>query len=787
MVVWPLRPVRRRPQPARLARRCQAWLEALEERVCLSLPAQFSSATDYPLGPAVGGESPQGPASLAAGDLTGTGRTDLVAVTPTTPQVTLLQNNGDGTFTPLTPISLSSSGEEVVPQPDGVIVADLNGDGRLDIAVADYANDTLVVLLNTTPAGATSPTFAAPQIVLLDLPPRALVAANLVDGDTRPDLVVAEPLLDEVAVAINQTVPGSSTVDFAVNFYELPQPVAVAVGPFTGSPHQDIAVAGGSTSQVAVLPGNGDGTFGTPLFGDVQGPVTAVVPYSDPATGLQGFAAASQGGTVTLFGQGATNPLTPRTAFAVGSDLQALATADVNGDGVTDIVAADAYGYSAVTATGPFGGSRGLPPERAYFVGALPTDVVAVDVNGDGAPDLAVANAGSGTVSVLLNLGGTRTTLTSTPGGPQAYQPIAFTATVRSTVAGQGTPTGTVTFVDGAGTTLGSAALVNGVATFTDPFGLPPGVSQVTAIYGGNQQGVPGLFPSRATETLLVAQPSPPPGTPGTPAPTTPVAPRPAILTVGVVPFDGDPTSRGRNAPGTNSGVGDQADLADGGTTVVTASTVVARDPLSGGGGGGPPSDGRVGGPSLMAAWSDAEAPVRSEFGPAFDSVQVASVTAVVAPLGEKAQGQPRPGPRAARGAAQGLFVQQGRPADKASALVASTFDGDDSVALFEAVARGWATPAAPVVSTAPAGDDPGSTSSTGGSAADALLAAGISAPAPAGGARPVARGAVYSSPLSRFSAFAGAVALAVTGLWFGRARLRHRTAHVPPRRPESD
>jgi hypothetical protein len=623
------------------------------------------------------------------GDLTGNGRPDLVAVTPTAPQVAILQNNGDGTFTPLAPVSLSTPEDEITPQPDGVVVADLNGDGRPDIAVADYANDTIVVLLNTTPAGGGSPTFAAPQIIFLDGPPTALAVGNLVDGDPRPDLVAAEPLLDEVAVAVNQTDPGSPSVNFATNFYELPSPVAVAVGPFTGSGHQDVVAADGKDATVAVLPGNGDGTFGAPLFGDVPGTATAVAPYSDPSTGLQGFAAATQNGTVTIFGQPVSGSLLAQTTFSVGSSLQALATADVDGDGVTDVVAADAGSNSVDTAAGPFTGfKRALPPEAAYAVGTLPTGVVVADFNGDGAPDLAVANAYSGTVSVLLNLAGT-------PKTPQAA-PAA--------------PTG--------GTT-------------------------------------------------------PPAPTGGTPTPTGPSTPTPHPGPD--VPIDVGPTSGGRTGPGTDSPAPDGGDPTVAPTTAVVAAAPVASDTTPTAGGGGEAAaapEARAVGVGFLAPWSDADLPARSEFGPALDTGPAASVAAVVQAPAEKSRGQARPGPRTAGAVLQDLTPEQGRPADKASVLVASTFDGDDSVALFEAVAKGWATPAVPTVSTAPV--------------VSALLAAADPAPPPDGAGRGD-DGAVRPRPPNRLPAFLGLAAVALAGLWFGLVRLRPRTAYVPERRPEAD
>jgi hypothetical protein len=352
-------------------------------------------------------------------------------------------------------------------------------------------------------------------------------------------------------------------------------------------------------------------------------------------------------------------------------------------------VAADAGSNSAEAAAGPFNGFRGLPPEAAYAVGTLPTAVVAADFNGDGAPDLAVANLGSGTVSVLLNLGGPSKTPTTPP----------------------------------------TAAPPTGAPTSPAPTGAPPPTSpQIPPV---------GFSPD--------------------------------------IPTDVDPTSPGRVAPPTGSQPVDDGEPT---ASLTSSSGVAASIQLVGGGDAGTPeSDPQVTGLGHVAAWSDPQAPAQSEFGPAFDVGPVNSAPPAVPAPAEKAQAPLRPGPRGAGAGAQDLSLQQGGPAVKASQLVGSTFDGDDSVTLFEAVARGWVTPARPLLSTARAGEEPPAP-------AEGLLAAAVPTPAPPDGPDPGARGAVPWTLLSRLPAFVGGAALAAVGLWF--CLVRSRTPPVSGRRPDS-
>src|SRR5262249_23352977 len=148
------------------------------------------SITNYPTGIST--------SSLAIGDLNGDGRLDLVTAniggdplaTPTPAgTISVLLGNGGGTFSSATPYPTGSV------LPSSAAIGDLTGDGRLDLAVANYGSPTSLVPAGTVSVflGAGNGTFpaATPYPTGTGLPGAQSVAIGDLNGDGRLDLVVA--------------------------------------------------------------------------------------------------------------------------------------------------------------------------------------------------------------------------------------------------------------------------------------------------------------------------------------------------------------------------------------------------------------------------------------------------------------------------------------------------------------------------------------------------------------------------------------------------------------------
>jgi hypothetical protein len=107
--------------------------------------------------------------------------------------------------------------------------------------------------------------------------------------------------------------------------------------------------------------------------------------------------------------------------YGVGANARAVAAADLNGDGITDVVAADAGSDAVSVLLGT--GDGALAPATTFAAGTQPADVAIADLNKDGKPDIVTADSGGSTVSVLLGHGdGTFGAAThyTTGGGPRA-------------------------------------------------------------------------------------------------------------------------------------------------------------------------------------------------------------------------------------------------------------------------------------------------------------------------------------------------------------------------------
>jgi hypothetical protein len=332
---------------------------------------------------------------VAVGDFNGDGKLDLAvaysgddSVSPVKPpSLSILLGHGDGTFAaPINPPPPLSDGDI----PTSLAVGDFNGDGKLDLAVANSGTNDVSILL-----GAGTGSFGAAATFTVGTGP-VFVAADDFDGDGNLDLAVVNSGSNNVSILLGT---GTGSFDAAKNFTVGIAPVSVAVGDFNGDGKPDLVVANSGNNKVSLLQGKGNGTFGTATnFSAGSNPWSVAVGDFKTDGKLDLAVTNLRGNNLTIFlGNGTGSFAAPAKNFDIGTVPVSVAVGDFDGDGKLDLATEE------VSLLGNGDGTFGAATN--YTVGAVPFSVTAKDFNGDSKLDLAVVNAGSNDVSILLGTG----------------------------------------------------------------------------------------------------------------------------------------------------------------------------------------------------------------------------------------------------------------------------------------------------------------------------------------------------------------------------------------------
>jgi hypothetical protein len=237
------------------------------------------------------------------------------------------------------------------------------------------------------------------------------------NGDGIPDLAVANEVGDNVSVLLGN---GHGGFTGGGNFPAGLNPSSVAVGDFDGDGTPDLAVADASDFKVTILLNNGQGGFnpgpGSPVPSGNTARSVAVGDFNGDGTPDLAVANETDDTVSILLGDGHGGFRTaPSSPVAVGVFPFAVAVGDFNGDGTPDLAVVNAFSNTVSVLLGNGDGS--LKPAVNYAVGSGPGSVAVGDF-GNGHLDLAVTNSGSNTVSVLLGNGdGTFAPATNYPVG----------------------------------------------------------------------------------------------------------------------------------------------------------------------------------------------------------------------------------------------------------------------------------------------------------------------------------------------------------------------------------
>ncbi len=402
--------------------------------------------------------------SVALGDVNLDGHPDLLVANRCASStncangsVSVLLGNGDGTFQAA--VGYASGGQDAT----SVALADVNGDGKPDLEVAnECGDDTCVNGSVSVLLGNGDGTFQA--AVSYSSGGEGALSVTVVDvnGDTKPDLEVANYCASSTNCA-NGSVGvllgnGDGTFQAAVSYATGGQfAISVAVGILIEGGKPDLVVTNEGSNNVGVLPGNGDGTFQAAVTYATAGQYAYFVAVGDVnGDGIPDLAVANRcassnnctnGSVSVLLGVGDGTFLTPPNYATGGEYAYSVAISDVNGDGNPDVIVANECGNNncpngALSVLLGNGNGTFQPAVNYATAGQDAYSVAVANLIPSGPPDLVVANecaidnCASGAVSVLLGNGDG----TFQPAVPYATGGQTALSVAVADVNGDGTP-----------------------------------------------------------------------------------------------------------------------------------------------------------------------------------------------------------------------------------------------------------------------------------------------------------------------------------------------------------
>ena len=304
--------------------------------------------------------------------------------------------------------------------PKSVTLGDVDGDGKLDLVVTNFNENTVSVFKNISSSGTISASSFANKIdFITGINPESVTISD-VDRDGKPDLLITNNGSNSISVLRNTSTQGNiSTNSFAnkVDFTVDMKPHSITVADFNNDGKPDLAITNNTDNNLSVLPNNTiSGEITTSSFGNkidlIRGFTTQIAAADIDGDGYLDIVVLNSGNvSISIFRNTSASQSSNTISFAPKTDISfygaipSFAIADFDNDGKPDIVVVNSYDkYVNVRRnTSTSGNISFANSNEIWFTEAAPSFVNVGDLDGDGKTDLVISNSINNNLSILRN------------------------------------------------------------------------------------------------------------------------------------------------------------------------------------------------------------------------------------------------------------------------------------------------------------------------------------------------------------------------------------------------